>query len=87
MVNIRSIIIVLPIKISHELSFLSFDLLIWLPQNVFSSTCLPAGCCNKSRSGDRRNGRVLLVIVLDAFKPLQVYDAKHGQRQANSKKN
>ncbi len=47
--------------------------------------CLPARCSNKCCSGDGRNGGVLLVVVLDAFEPLQVHDAKHGQRQADPK--
>ena len=46
---------------------------------------LPAWCSNKGSSGEGRNGRIFLVIVLDAFEPLQVYNTKHGQRQADPK--
>lgn len=46
---------------------------------------LPARCSNKGCSSDGRNGRVHVVVVLDAFEPLQVHNAKHGQRQADAK--
>lgn len=44
---------------------------------------LPARSSNKGCRGDGRDGRVLLVIVLDAFEPLEVHNTKHGQRQAD----
>lgn len=47
----------------------------------------PARCGNEGRSGDRRYCRVLVVIVLDAFEPLQVHNAERGQRQADSEQN
>lgn len=46
---------------------------------------LPARCSNKSCSSDGWKGGVLLVVVLDAFEPLQVHNTKHGQRQADPK--
>jgi len=52
---------------------------------TFFFTVLPAWRSNKGCRGDGRNGRVLLVIVLDAFEPLQVHNAKHCQRQADPK--
>ncbi len=51
-----------------------------------SFAVLPARCSNKCCGGDGRNGRVLAVVVLDAFEPLQVHNAKHGQRQADPEK-
>lgn len=47
----------------------------------------PAWCSNEGCSGDRRYCRVLLVIVLDAFEPLQVHNAEGGQGQADSQQN
>lgn len=45
---------------------------------------LPERCCNESCSGDGGNSGIFLVIVLDAFEPLQVHNAIHGQRQADT---
>lgn len=51
--------------------------------NIFSA--LPARGGNKSSSSDGGNGRVLMVIVLDAFEPLQINNAEHCQKQADPK--
>lgn len=53
----------------------------------FIPAASPAWCSNEGCSGDRRYCRVLLVIVLDAFEPLQVQNAERGQRQADSEQN
>lgn len=53
--------------------------------NYLFTAVLPARSSNKGCSGDGRNGRVLKVVVLDAFEPLQVHNAKHGQRKADPK--
>lgn len=56
---------------------------IWAISIVFSA--LPARGGNKSSGSDGGNGRVLVVIVLDAFVPLQIHNAEHCQRQAGPK--
>lgn len=48
-------------------------------------SALPARGSDKSSSGDGGNGGVLMVIVLDAFEPLQINNAEHCQRQADRK--
>lgn len=52
---------------------------------VFVFPGLPAGRSDKGCSGDGRNGGVLLVVVRDAFEPLQVHNAEHCQSQADPK--
>lgn len=58
---------------------------LWKVCYLQSFFALPARGSDKSCSSDGGNGRVLMVIVLDAFEPLQINNAKHGQRQADPK--
>ena len=46
---------------------------------------LPARRCNEGCCGKGGDGRVFLVIVRDAFIPLQVHNAKPGQGKADAK--
>lgn len=46
---------------------------------------LPARGCKEGCCGDGRDGRVFLVVVRDAFIPLQVHDAERSQRNADPK--
>lgn len=70
----------------------------WAPDDTFTTKVqeghcwwtivfcpLPARGSNKSCSGDGGNGGVLVVIVLDAFEPFQINNAKHGQRETDPK--
>lgn len=52
---------------------------------IYFNRNLPARSSDEGCSSDRENGRVLMVIVLDAFEPLQVHNAKHGQSKAEPK--
>lgn len=57
---------------------------LWKSYQMFVSA-LPARGSNKSCSSDGGDGGILVVIVLDAFEPLQINNTKHGQRQADPK--